>query len=148
MSKQQFKIEVMDLADTVIGAFTFEATDDFWIELSVEVPELPKRNPLHPKALNIEDLKVGLQIKRQNRYYRSHITNTAVVIGEPFLYGSKHGNDSYQANVLMVPVATTDYSGKLVLEDWFLADMGVTPYVNSPGTRRWWNEQNYTLAVK
>ena len=74
-------------------------------------------------------------------------TYDAIIIGEPFRRGTKyHGLWDTQGDAWMVPVVTTNYAGKLVHEDWFLADMGVVPYEHSDGSGHW-NDQNYTLAV-
>lgn len=111
------------------------------------VQELPERSPLHPEALNFADLKRGLLLQRVNAYGRMNPTE-AVVVDEPFVhrevpfYEGGAPWDSWK-----VRVATTDWRGKLVLEEWFLADMGVVPYELQDGTPFEWNEQNYTIAV-
>ena len=143
MRKQtHFKIEVKRPDGSVIDSIEFSGPEEFIVEVSKEVPALPERSPLHKDALNMTDLKVGMNISRHNIHSHGHI-EVGLVNGEPFRRGTKYT----QGNSWMLPVVTTDYFGKLVYADWFLDDMGVVPYESSNGTGRWWNEQNYTLAV-
>ena len=143
MRKQpHFKIEVKRPDGSVI-----DSIEGFIVELSKEVPALPERSPLHKDALNMTDLKVGMNISRHNIHSHGR-TKVGLVNGKPFRRGTKyHEHWDIQGNSWMLPVVTTDYAGKLVYDDWYLEDMGVAPYESSNGTRRWWNEQNYTLAV-
>ena len=150
MRKQpHFKIEVKRPDGSVIDSIEFSGPEEFIVEVSKEVPALPERSPLHKDALNMTDLKVGMNIKRHNVRHGSCTRDDAIIIGEPFRRGTKYHHELGDAlgDYWMVPVVTTNYAGKLVREDWYLADMGVAPYESSNGTRRWWNEQNYTLAV-
>ena len=148
MRKQpHFKIEVKRPDGSVIDSIEFSGPEGFIVELSKEVPALPERSPLHKDALNMTDLKVGMNISRHNIHSHGH-TKVGLVNGKPFRRGTKyHEHWDTQGNSWMLPVVTTDYAGKLVYDDWYLGDMGVAPYESSNGTRRWWNEQNYTLAV-
>lgn len=128
---------------------TFSVNADEANKLTIEVfPEhqLPKRSPLHSEALNLEDIKPGLNVRRCNVYGGSY-KNDAIITGEPFKRASKFGHGCSQAHAWMVPVVTTNYDGKLVQEDWFLADMGVVPYERPDGSQIRWNDQNYTLAA-
>lgn len=111
------------------------------VELTfTQKPQPPSRSPLHPKAITKDDLKQGLAIclckENGNSSY-------AIVIGEPFKRGDKcgHGND------WRVSVVTTTHDGKLVQQDWFLADMGVVPYEHQDGSFLGWSGQRYTLAT-
>ena len=111
------------------------------VELTfTQKPQPPSRSPLHPKAITKDDLKQGLAICLCNENGNS---SYAIVIGEPFKRGDKcgHGND------WRVSVVTTTHDGKLVQQDWFLADMGVVPYEHQDGSFLSWNSQNYTLAT-
>ncbi len=146
---RNYRISIRDTrTQELIDELTFSGPDDgFHVEVAMKVTDLPERSPLHGDALNMDDLRVGLNIRRHNiRYGRGSRPNRAIINGEPFRRGTKYHGDS-QADAWMVPVVTTNYAGKLVHEDWFLADMGVAPYENSDGTGRFWNGQNYTLAV-
>lgn len=146
---RNYRISIRDTGtQELIDELTFSGPDDgFHVKVAMEVPDLPERSPLHGDALNMDDLRVGLNINRCNIHYgRVSYPNTAIVNGEPFRRGTKY-HDGRLAEAWMVPVVTTNYAGKLVHEDWFLADMGVVPFENSDGTRRVWNVQNYTLAV-
>ena len=151
MRKQpHFKIEVKRPDGSVIDSIVLSGPEDIIVEVSKEVPALPERSPLHKDALNMTDLKVGMNISRHNIHSHGH-TEVGLVNGKPFRRGTKyHEHWDTQGNSWMLPVVTTDYAGKLVHEDWYLADMGVAPYEyesSNNGTRRWWNQQNYTLAV-
>ena len=153
MRKQpHFKIEVKRPDGSVIDSIVLSGPEDFIVEVSKEVPALPERSPLHEDALNMNDLKVGMNIALHNIHSQGHGSlKVGLVNGEPFRRGTKyHEHLDIQGNYWMLPVVTTDYAGKLVREDWYLADMGVAPYEyesSNNGTRRWWNQQNYTLAV-
>ena len=141
MRKQpHFKIEVKRPDGGVIDSIEFSGPEDFIVEVSKEVPALPERSPLHKDALNMTDLKVGMNISRHNIHSQGPI-EVGLVNGKPF-----RRSDEYW-DTWRLPVVTTNYAGKLVYADWFLDEMGVVPCENSNGTRRWWNDQNYTLAV-
>lgn len=151
------KIEVRSLEGDVLGTLEFEVPKDLEAIIYEKVERSPlrpeainmddlyekvERSPLHPKAINRDDLKVGMKIRRHNTKYGTCTLDVGRINGEPFL---KH--DVNQGDAWMVPVKTTNYAGEIAYEDWFLAEMGVIPYVRSNGGTRW-NEQNYTLAVK
>ena len=125
--------------ETLIGASVVLFT------APAQAPKLPSRNPLHPEALTIDDLTPGLTIRRHNTRHNNY-TNEALVNGKPFRHGDKYGESDTQAELWMIPVVTTNNAGRLVQEDWFLADMGVEPYVSRDNSR-YWNSQNYTLAT-
>ena len=115
------------------------------VELTfTQKPQPPSRSPLHPKAITKDDLKQGLAICLCNENGNS---SYAIVIGEPFKRGDKYGQDDPQAYAWMLPVVTTTHDGKLVQQDWFLADMGVVPYERQDGSFLGWSDQNYTLAT-
>ncbi len=100
----------------------------------VQQPKLPHRNPLHPKALTLDELTIGLNIQRYHR--RGPISEVAVIIDRPF-----QNSDL----VWMVKVATKDWTGKLAIQEWYPADMGTVPHEFNG--KRFWNETHYTLAV-
>lgn len=138
-----FKIEVKRPDGSVIDSIELSGPE-FIVEVSKEVPALPERSPLHPLAINMNDLKVGMHISLHSQGHGC--TKVGRINGEPFRCGTKyHKLRNVLGDAWMVPVVTTNYAGKLVHEDWYLADMGVAPYESSNGTRRWWNDQNYTL---
>ena len=148
MRKQpHFKIEVKRPDGSAIDSIEFSGPEEFIVEFSKEVPALPERSPLHKDALNMTDLKVGMNIRRHSARYGTLTQNVALINGEPFRCGTKyHELRDILGDAWMVPIVTTDYAGKLVHEDWFLTDMGVVPYERSNGGSHW-NPQNYTLAV-
>ena len=114
------------------------------VELTfTQKPQPPSRSPLHPEAINMDDLTPGLTIRRHNKHGNGYLSAEAIVIGEPFKRGDKcgHGND------WRVSVVTTTHDGKLVQQDWFLADMGVVPYEHQDGSFLGWSDQRYTLAT-
>lgn len=124
-----------------------ENTDLYGVGIQVmfeSKPELPSRSPHHPKSLNLDDLERGMNIRRHNTKGNDY-KNEAIINGEPFKHGDKHGPEDLQADALMIPVVTTNHAGKLVHEDWFLSDMGIVPYIEDSGPH--WNKWNYTLAV-
>lgn len=132
------KIEVRSLEGDVLGTLEFEVPKGLEAIIYEKVER--SRSPLHPEAINMDDLKVGMKIRRHNTRYGTCTLDVGRINGEPFL---KH--DVNQGDAWMVPIETTNYAGELAHEDWFLADMGVIPYVRSNGVS-FWNEQNYTLA--
>lgn len=132
------KIEVRSLEGDVLGTLEFEVPKGLEAIIYEKVER--SRSPLHPEAINMDDLKVGMKIRRHNTRYGTCTLDVGRINGEPFL---KH--DVNQGDAWMVPIETTNYAGELAHEDWFLAGMGVIPYVRSNGVS-FWNEQNYTLA--
>ena len=129
--KNKLKVTVMQ-EGLVVQTFTVDAGNEHSLEFVVTT-ELPERSPLHPRALNLDDLEPGLRIQRCNIRSESSTTK-GIIIGEPF-----RGKNDY----LQLTVATINYAGELVIADWYLADMGVVPYEGDYGP--FWNEQNYTL---
>ena len=133
MSKMELKVTSLD--GEVLASAEFEAPP---AGFTLTVNEgLPERSPLHPEALNMADLKVGMTIQRYN-VRGGRTQRDLLVIGEPF-------RRTTSGKEWVVPVVTTDYCGRLRRREEFLADMGVTPYERSSGN--FWNSQNYTLAV-
>lgn len=140
--QRHFKITVKHHDGSVIDTVEFSGPEEFIVEVLVEVPALPERSPLHKDALNMSDLKVGMNISRHHIHTHGNgYTQVGLVNGEPFQMGTKGHRSPW-----MLPVVTTNYAGKLIYDDWYLSDMGVVPYENANGTM-WWNDQNYTLAV-
>ena len=114
------------------------------IKIEIE-RSLPERSPLHPKALNMADLQVGMKVQRHHR--RGSFGRSGTIYTWPFRrYTKYHDSFPFLGNIWMVSVVTTNYKGELVHEDWYLSDMGVVPYEGDGRFRRW-NDQNYTLAV-
>ena len=108
---------------------------------NIPFEDSPERSPLDKEALNLDELKLGMEIQRMNIQHGP--LEAGIVIGEPFESEPLIGSQPDQ----MVPVRTTDYCGETVHEDWFLSDMGVVPYKHENGSLHW-NGANYTLAVK
>ena len=85
------------------------------VELTfTQKPQPPSRSPLHPKAINMDDLTPGLTIRRHNKHGNGYLSAEAIVIGEPFKRGDKYGQDDPQAYAWILPVVTTNYGNKLV----------------------------------
>lgn len=148
-SRQPSKVNVEIKVDgEVVQTFATELNGarEVTIEVAHEVPVLPDRSPLHSNALNLSDIKFGMTLSRHNINSKTH-TREGYVVGDPFRRGTKYGQDDIQADAMMVPVVTKRYDGRLVSEDWYLADMGVVPYGDAGHRFHHWNEQNYTLAV-
>lgn len=145
MRKQIFKLDVMSLQGKLLESFEFKCSDSFTVAISAEVPD---RSPLHEEALNMSDLKVGMNVRRHNiNFSGDKARDTALIMGAPFRHDTKYSESyGYSINPWMVPVVTTDYKGLLVQKDWYLADMGVALHEHSDGGGHW-NDQNYTLAV-
>jgi hypothetical protein len=145
-TNRTFKVYAIDGDGDIIGEMEFQGGNELDLFITVEAPALPERSPLHPEALNFDDLEVGLNVERHNIHGRN-IHRVGIINGEVFLRGEKYQAPwEAQDDRLMVPVVTTDYHGRLVHEDWFLADMGIVPYDGPKGPT--WNTQNYTLAVR
>ena len=85
------------------------------VELTfTQKPQPPSRSPLHPEAINMDDLTPGLTIRRHNKHGNGYLSAEAIVIGEPFKRGDKYGQDDPQAYAWILPVVTTNYGNKLV----------------------------------
>lgn len=143
----RFKLEAL-LNGELVGEIIIEGADsgEIIVQLLKEQVEasLPERSPLHPEAINVDDLKPGLKIQRCHGTVGSD-RGVGIVIGEPFKRADKYGDGGSNADQMMITVATHDFRDQLVTRDWFLADMGVVPYVGDRGA--FWNRDNYTLAV-
>lgn len=141
-------VEILDRDNRVTQTMKYSGINvDVKITLRDIAPEPPKRSPLSMEAINREDLKVGLNIRRANTHGISH-GRVGMVNGEPFRRGTKYDKSwPTHDHCWMVPVVTTNYQGKLVQEDWYLADMGVVPYTSEDDRFLYWNDQNYTIAV-
>ncbi len=94
----------------------------------------------------MNDLVVGMYVVRYNRH--AGPTRSGRINGEPFVSVMEYdlAGQKFICRDWEIPVLTVDVFGKLVDENWFLADMGIVPYEGDDGLRHW-NDQNYTLAV-
>lgn len=111
--------------------------------------DLPKRNPLHEHALTLEDLKVGLRVRRHHvRYPLEKDYEVGTILGPPFIRNTKYPNIGMSLDTTwMIPVRTTSYSGRAIDTDWYLIDMGVMPQMNHDNSAGRWNNYRYTLAL-
>ncbi len=148
MSNSTYTIRITDESGAVVFEESLGHAGGVSVKLIItQKPQPPSRSPLHPEAINMDDLTPGLTIRRHNKHGNGYLSAEAIVIGEPFKRGDKYGQDDPQAYAWMLPVVTTNYGNKLVQQDWFLADMGVVPYEHQDGSFLSWNSQNYTLAT-
>lgn len=129
--KNKLKVTVMQ-EGIVVLTFTVDAGKEQTLEFVVTT-ELPERSPLHPRALNLDDLELGLRIQRCNIISESSPTK-GIIISEPFRGKNDH---------LQLKVATINFEGELVEHHWYLEDMGVVPFEGDYGP--FWSEQEYTL---
>ena len=84
----------------------------------VDVPARPRReerNPLHPRALRLSDLRVGMHVKViYTGNYPNARSYSAVVVGKPTTNG---------LGFQVIPIVTDDMEYKM----GFVADMGLAP---------------------
>lgn len=107
------------------------AVDDLFVTITTtELKE--ERNPLHPRALRLSDLRVGMNI-RINHEYSNDRSYSAIVVGEPT-------TNEYGSTVIPL-VRLGDKSGHVM---GYPEDMGLTPY--QEGCQPWWNHAWYTTA--
>ena len=93
-----------------------------------------ERNPLHPEALALADLKVGMNIRVNNKYDNG-CSYSAIVVGSPTIneYGST-----------VIPLVRLGDKPDYIMG--YPKDMGLTPY--QEGCRSWWNHTWYTTAAE
>lgn len=143
----EFTVTVRN-GDQVIQTITVStAASNLTVDITRK-PELPTRSPLHPDALIFGELVPDLIIRRVARsglFFR----NEAIVVDRPVRARYTEMTDiEGLPDYWVVPVVTTLHGRKLVREYWFLADIGVTPYLTPNGGFSYWNDQNYTLAIR
>lgn len=97
-----------------------------------------ERNPLHVKALTRKELRFGMRIQRFDNTHRP-AGEEAIVASDPFQESHMSGPH------WKVHVAVLDPSGRLVNQQWFLADCGIVP--SDPHDSSSWNQQCYSLEV-
>ena len=119
-------------------------TTDLVIETKVvDVPARPRRkerSPLHPRALTLSDLKVGMKIRVCSKTLG--ITKyTAIIAGEPFC-----DDIGYKIPLVVIKQGPLGYEGTGYCER-YTGDMGLTPYEET-GRRPWWNSTWYTVAAR
>jgi hypothetical protein len=140
--KREMQITVKD-GDKVLRTIKFEVNDTSEVTIEVLPDDVfPVRSPLHEKSLNMQDLKPGLHIKCGNVHEDVNLPS-GIIIGEAF---KRTDYPVVGRECWMISVATINYAGKLVKEDWSLTTIGVAPLERSDGTQQW-NSHNYTLAV-
>lgn len=109
------------------------AVDDFLVTITTtELKE--ERNPLHPEALTLADLKVGMNIRVNNKYDNDR-SYSAVVVGSPTTneYGST-----------VIPLVRLGDKPDYVMG--YPKDMGLIPYQEE--CRPWWSHAWYTTAAE
>ncbi len=120
-------------------------TTDLVIETKVvDVPARPRRkerSPLHPRALTLSDLKVGMKIRVCSKTLG--ITKyTAIIAGKPF---SDDNNIGEKIPLVVVDQGPLGYEG-VGYHEMYTGDMGLTPYNRS--RRSWWNPDWYTVTAR
>ena len=119
------------------------STTDLVSEIEiVDVPprmQRQERSPLHPRALRLSDLHVGMKIRVCGKL---GITKyTGIVAGESF-------SDDIGEKIPLVVIeqGPLGYEGTGYCER-YTGDMGLTPYEET-GRRPWWNPIWYTVAAR
>ena len=117
------------------------STTDLVSEIEiVDVPprmQRQERSPLHPRALTLSDLKVGMKIRVCGKL---GITKyTAIVASGSF------SDDIGEKIPLVVDQGPLGYEG-VGYHEMYTGDMGLTPY--NRGRRSWWNSSWYTVAAR
>lgn len=107
---------------------------------------LAERSPLHPSALNFDDLKVGLRIQQRTRYNRDY-RRTSRIIEMPYKLDFSPDIHGQQSFLWKLPVKTLGKNGIEVEEHLILVDKGIMPRHGTDGIARSWHEQNYCTAV-
>ena len=126
-----------------IPVATDELSDKLVAEVKVvNVPARPRRkdrSPLHPDALVLADLKVGMKIRVCGKL---GITKyTGIIAGEPF-----SDDIGYKIPLVVIEQGPLGYEGTGYCER-YTGDMGLTPYEET-GRRPWWNSTWYTVAAR
>lgn len=111
-------------------------------------PSFPERNPLHIDSLSLDDLEIGQIIYRYNTKGPTYNDHPAVILSKPFQHIEKYHNyKKPRAHEWMIEIVTIDrHTGEFIHDEWFLSDMGITPY--EKGGDKSWNPQNFTLPYK
>ena len=108
----------------------------------VDVPSRPRRDdrsPLHPRALRLSDLRVGMKIRVRSKTLG--ITKyTAVIAGEAI-----SDDIGYKVPLVVIEQGPLGYEG-VGYHEMYAADMGLTPYNRS--RRSWWNPNWYTVTAR
>lgn len=103
----------------------------------VQLPPVPERNPLHPKALTLEDIRPVLVMQP---YLRRHKDGGQLTVVDYPHFGRLSG-DCSELKVKITERNSRD--GEIVVYEKYLADLGVVPY----GGGGVWNPYRYTLAA-
>ena len=99
-----------------------------------------ERSPLHPRALRLSDIHVGMKIRVCGKL---GITKyTAIIAGEPF---SDDNNIGEKIPLVVVKQGPLGYEG-VGYHEMYATDMGLTPYNRS--RRSWWNPNWYTVTAR
>ena len=119
------------------------------LDATIEVVDVPARSrrkrdrsPLHPNALTLADLRVGMKIRVCSKTLG--ITKyTGVIAGEPF---SDDNNIGEKIPLVVIEEGPLGYEG-VGYHEMYATDMGLTPY-EKMSRRPWWNPTWYTVAAK
>jgi hypothetical protein len=96
----------------------------------------PDKNPLHPSALRMRDMRLGKQVLVFNTQF-GHVVHRGTIVREPYILRDELGS------TLVVDIRA---AGTGHVSDSFLADMGVVPY---DGSFVWgWNPTNFTISAQ
>lgn len=115
-------------------------TTDLVIETRVvDAPARPRRkdhSPLHPRALTLSDLKVGMKIRVCGKL---GITKyTGIIAGEPF-----SDDIGYKIPLVVIEQGPLGYEG-IGYHEMYAADMGLVKH----RAGRQWNRSWYTVAAE
>lgn len=142
--KRTIVITIKDGDDDVVAIDEMPLGNDIDItdlDATIEVVDVPPqqdRSPLHPRALRLADLKVGMKVRVRGKL---GITKyTGIIAGEPF-------SDDIGEKIPLVVIeqGPLGYEGTGYCE-MYTGDMGLTPY--NRGRRSWWNPTWYTIAAR
>ena len=124
-------------------------------EVVVANKELPKKNPLWDKALEVEDVKPGMF------FWNYRLTNGQPdkldgdlfkVLSRPFRRKQYYPDSTTGREDLMITVLLTEdpFSSyvRKIITDVPLANMGITPYVDDQGVPLRWNEGIFSMSLK
>ncbi|HJP81847.1 MAG TPA: hypothetical protein VJ841_05620 [Candidatus Saccharimonadales bacterium] len=111
--------------------------------------DLPKRSPLHPEALTVEDLRVGMMLA----HHQGQSTDHYLVLGEPHVDGSGDTRallfKTYHPDEDTDPEAVRHHPGYHVLSaDYWLNNLGLAPHPARGNVPAYWCPNGYTIKYE
>ena len=120
------------------------STTDLVSEIEiVDVPprmQRQERSPLHPRALTLADLRVGMKIRVCSKTL--NITKYTAIVAS----GSFSDDIGHKVPLVVIEQGPLGYE-RVGYHEMYAADMGLTPY-EKMSHRPWWNPTWYTVAAK